>query len=203
MFPALIEKLTRREDLTSDEAAAAMAEVMEGRARRRADRRPADRPGDERRAAGRDRRPGADDARARGAAVAAATTTCSTPAARAAIGRARSISRRARRWSSPPAACASRSTATDRCRACRAAPTSSRRSASASTAPPAVVERCLAEARHRVLLRADVSSVDAACRAGAARARRADRVQPARAADQPGRARRGSWSACRGRSSPS
>jgi anthranilate phosphoribosyltransferase len=32
MFPALIEKLIRREDLTSGEAAAAMAEVMEGRA---------------------------------------------------------------------------------------------------------------------------------------------------------------------------
>ena len=32
MFSSLIEKLTRREDLTSDEAAAAMAEVMEGRA---------------------------------------------------------------------------------------------------------------------------------------------------------------------------
>jgi len=32
MFPALIEKLTRHEDLTADEAAAAMAEVMEGRA---------------------------------------------------------------------------------------------------------------------------------------------------------------------------
>jgi anthranilate phosphoribosyltransferase len=32
MFPALIEKLMRREDLTSDEAAAAMAEVMEGHA---------------------------------------------------------------------------------------------------------------------------------------------------------------------------
>jgi anthranilate phosphoribosyltransferase len=32
MFPALIEKLMRREDLTSEEAAAAMAEVMEGRA---------------------------------------------------------------------------------------------------------------------------------------------------------------------------
>jgi len=32
MFPTLIEKLTRREDLTSDEAAAAMVEVMEGRA---------------------------------------------------------------------------------------------------------------------------------------------------------------------------
>jgi anthranilate phosphoribosyltransferase len=32
MFPALIDKLTRHEDLTMDEAAAAMAEVMEGRA---------------------------------------------------------------------------------------------------------------------------------------------------------------------------
>src|SRR4051812_25663840 len=32
MFAALIEKLTRHEDLTSDEAAAAMTEVMEGRA---------------------------------------------------------------------------------------------------------------------------------------------------------------------------
>jgi anthranilate phosphoribosyltransferase len=32
MFPALIEKLTRRQDLTAEEAAAAMAEVMEGRA---------------------------------------------------------------------------------------------------------------------------------------------------------------------------
>ena len=32
MFPALLEKLMRREDLSSEEAAAAMAEVMEGRA---------------------------------------------------------------------------------------------------------------------------------------------------------------------------
>ena len=32
MFSALIEKLMRRDDLTSDEAAAAMAEIMEGRA---------------------------------------------------------------------------------------------------------------------------------------------------------------------------
>jgi anthranilate phosphoribosyltransferase len=32
MLPAIIEKLTRREDLTSDEASAAMAEVMDGRA---------------------------------------------------------------------------------------------------------------------------------------------------------------------------
>jgi anthranilate phosphoribosyltransferase len=32
MFPGLIEKLMRREDLTSEEASAAMAEIMEGRA---------------------------------------------------------------------------------------------------------------------------------------------------------------------------
>ena len=32
MFQELIEKLTRHEDLTSEEAAAAMSEVMEGRA---------------------------------------------------------------------------------------------------------------------------------------------------------------------------
>ena len=32
MFPDLIEKLTRHEDLTADDAAAAMGEVMEGRA---------------------------------------------------------------------------------------------------------------------------------------------------------------------------
>src|SRR5262245_6962296 len=32
MFPSLLEKLTRHEDLSSDEAAAAMTEVMEGRA---------------------------------------------------------------------------------------------------------------------------------------------------------------------------
>src|SRR5438093_7467428 len=32
MFPHLIEKLTRHEDLTADEASAAMTEVMEGRA---------------------------------------------------------------------------------------------------------------------------------------------------------------------------
>src|SRR5438093_8843180 len=32
MFPALIEKLTRHQDLTAEESAAAMAEVMEGRA---------------------------------------------------------------------------------------------------------------------------------------------------------------------------
>ena len=34
MFPALLEKLNRRHDLTSDEAAAAMTEIIEGRADR-------------------------------------------------------------------------------------------------------------------------------------------------------------------------
>ena len=55
------------------------------------------------------------------------------------------------------------------------------------TASPAVVERLPGAGGHRVLLRADVPSVDAPRRADAARARRADRVQPARAADQPRR----------------
>ena len=32
MFPLLIDKLVRHEDLTTDEAASAMREVMEGRA---------------------------------------------------------------------------------------------------------------------------------------------------------------------------
>ena len=130
-FTALIEKLTRHEDLTSR------------RSRRRDDRgdggtrgavahcRPADRPRDERRAAGRDRRSGADDARARRARVAGGTTMSSIRAAPAATGRAPSISPRAPRSSSRPAACASPNTATDRRRASRAAPTSTKRSASA------------------------------------------------------------------------
>ena len=52
------------------------------------------------------------------------------------------------------------------------------------TASPAVVERCLAEARHRILFRADVPSVDAPCRAGRGGARRQDRVQSAGTADE-------------------
>ena len=72
MFAALIEKLTRHEDLTDRRSRRRRwREVMEGARRAGADRRAARRPGDERRAAGRDRRPRADDARARGAAVAA------------------------------------------------------------------------------------------------------------------------------------
>ena len=40
---------------------------------------------------------------------------------------------------------------------------------------------------HRILLRADLSSVDASCRTGTPRAWREDRVQSARSVDQPGR----------------
>ena len=43
MFSALIEKLQRREDLTVDEASAAMGEIMDGRAAACADCRPPDR----------------------------------------------------------------------------------------------------------------------------------------------------------------
>ena len=178
----------------------AMDEIMEGRAQ------PAQiaglliGAGDEGRAAGRDRRARADDARPRDAAVARVSRRCSTRAAPAATARTRSTSRPSRRSCSRRAACASPSTATDRCRAGAAAPICSRRSASTSRAEPAVVERCLDGGRHRVLLRADVSSVDAARGADAPRARRPHGVQPARSADEPGRARRGSSSACRGRS---
>ena len=59
------------------------------------------------------------------------------------------------------------------------------------------------DAGPRVLLCADVASVDAPRRADAPRTRRAHGVQPARAADESGRRRRGSSSACRVRSTPS
>ena len=165
-----------------------MGEIMEGRAA------PAQIAGlligavDEGRAARRDRRPRADDAGARRAGAAAATATCSTPAARAATARARSTSRRSPRSSSRRLRRAAwPSTATARSRAGAAAPTSSRRSASTSTAPPDVVDRCLDEVGHRLLLRADVPSVDEACGADAPGPRRPDGVQPAGTADQPGR----------------
>ena len=77
------------------------------------------------------------------------------------------ISTAAAHRASRPAACASPSTATDRCRANAAAPTCSRRSASTSAAPP-IVERCLNESGIAFLFRADVSSRDAPRGAGAA-----------------------------------
>ena len=51
----------------------------------------------------------------------------------------------------------------------------------------ATVERCLVRSGHRVLLRPDLPPVDALRRARSTRPRRADGVQPARPADQPRR----------------
>ena len=187
MFPALIEKLMRREDLTSDEAAAAMAEVMEGRAAEAQIAGTARRPRDERRAAGRDRRPGADDAGARRAALAAGTSdvfdTCGTGGDRSGTFNISSCA------ALVVAACGVRvakhgnRSVSSQCGSADVFEALGVR----VTAPPAVVERCLDRGGHRVLLRADVPSVDAARRADAQGARRADRVQPARAADESGR----------------
>ena len=76
----------RREDLTEDEAAAAMGEIMDGQAAPAQIAGAADRAGDEGRAAGRDRRPRADDAGAGDDSCRApCRRRCSTPAAPAAI----------------------------------------------------------------------------------------------------------------------
>ena len=188
MFPALIEKLMRREDLTSDEAAAAMAEVMEGPRGRCADRglliglamkgeRPAEIVGLAR------------TMRAHAVPlVAAATTTCSTPAAPAAIAPARSTSprasalvvagvRRPRREARQPLGV----------EPVRAAPTCSRRSASASprrrrSSSAASPRRASASSSRRRSIRR--CGTPAPTRRDA---RRPHRVQPARPADEPGR----------------
>ena len=62
MFTELLEKVVRHEDLTADEAAGAMREVMEGRAPRRFACGAARGPRDEGRTSSRDRRLRADDA---------------------------------------------------------------------------------------------------------------------------------------------
>ena len=188
MFPALLEKLQRREDLTVDEAAGG-----DGRDHGR-------------HAHSRRRSPACSIALAmkgeRPAEVVGLARTMRARATRLSRdyapgvrhvrhGRrpraAPSMSRPSPRSCSPPAACASPSTATGPCRAGAAAPTCSKRSASTSSAAPPTVERCLDRGRHRVLLRADVPPVDAARRPDPPRAWRADGVQPARPADQPGR----------------
>ncbi len=122
-----------------------MAEVMEGRARDAQIAGLPDRPGDEGRAAGRDRRPGADDARARGAAVAAVRRRVRhLRHGRRSIGHVQHLVvrgagrrrvRRAGREARQPVG---------------VEPVGQRRrvrsARRAVTAPPAVVERCLAEA---------------------------------------------------------
>ena len=85
-LPRWSRSCVRHEDLTEDEAAAAMHEVMEGRRRAGGAGGPARRAGDEGRAAARDRRLRADDARARGEAVGAGRRvfdTCGTGGDRA------------------------------------------------------------------------------------------------------------------------
>ena len=131
---ALLEKLQRREDLTIDEAAAAMDEIMDGRGAAVADRRAAGRAGDEGGAAGGDRRASRGRCAARATRLSRdVSRRCSTPAAPAAIGaHTFNVSTVAALVRRRRAACASRSTATDRCRAGAAAPTCSRRSASTS-----------------------------------------------------------------------
>ena len=104
MFTALIEKLVRHEDLTAEGASAAMQQVMDGRAARGA-RRAAVGAGDERGAAGGDRRLRPDDAGECGEAVERRRARCSIRAGPAAIDRAPSTSLRRRRWSWRRAAC--------------------------------------------------------------------------------------------------
>ena len=131
--------------------------------------------------------PRADDARACGGAGRRRQATCSIPAARVAIDRARSTCRRRPRSSSPRAESRWPSMAIDRCRAAAAAPTSS--SSWASTSWPRrrmSWSRRFAIGEHRVLLRANVPSVDEARGADPARHGHPDDVQPAGAAHEPG-----------------
>ena len=152
-------------------------------------RGPADARRDGRRA-GRVRRRDARAGRARRGARRARSTS-SGPAATAA---GRSTSRRPRRSSSRPPACRSPSTATGR---------SPRRSGSADVLDAlgiridhdaASAGAAPARARLRVPVRAELPPGDAPRRPDPARDRRADRVQPARPADQPGRRDAGSCS---------
>ena len=200
MFSALIEKLQRRQDLTIDEAAAAMDEIMEGRAQ------PAQiaglliAPRDERRAARRDRRPRADDARARDdgcrAFHAPVFDTCGTGGDRAHTFNVSTVA------ALVLAACGVRvAKHGNRSVSSRCGSADLFEALGVNIAADAARRRALSRrGRDRVLLRADVSSVDAARRADAEGARRADGVQPARPADESRPARRGSSSACRGRS---
>ena len=146
MFAALIDKLARQRGPHHRRGGAARwRAIMRGEAHAGADRRAAGRPGDERRAAGRARRLRADDARERGARSRRRPARCSTPAAPAAIARAPSTSRPPPRSCSP--ACGmrvakhgNRSVSSQ----CGSADVLEALGVNIQ-APPAVVERCLAE----------------------------------------------------------
>ena len=190
MFHDLLEKLARREDLTRGRGRGGDGRDHGRPRERRRDGRPPDGARDEGRAAA--RRSSAWRGRCASARSRCRrrTPTPSTCAARAAIGPARSTSRRSRRWSSRRAACAWPSTATGRCRAGAAARTCSRRSACAAAAPPTLVERMLDEAGMAFLFAPVFHPSMRHAAAGAPGARPAHRVQPARAADEPGAAAR-------------
>ncbi len=199
MFPALIEKLASARRPHRGRGGGGDGRHHEGRGRARADRRAARRPGDEGRAAlgtrglrpddagerrGRARhRGGRSSTRAAPAATARASFNISTAAAivMAACGIARGQA-----WQPLGR------------RASAAARTCSRRSACNIQASPEVDRAVPGRSRHRLLLRAHVPSGDAARRPGAPRPRRANGVQPARAAHQSRAARPGRSSACRG-----
>ena len=114
---------------------------------------------------------------------------------------ARSTSRRSRRSWSRRAACAVAKHGNRALSSRSGSPTCSRRSACDPAPGPALVERCLREARHRLPVRARVSTPPPATRPARARSSACAHLQPARAADQPGgrRATRSSASSTRER----
>ena len=144
-FSTLLEKLLRREDLTTEEASAAMNVIMDGGAQ------PAQIAGLLIALAMKGERPAevvgfAQTMRARATRLSQDTGRCSTRAVPVAIAPTPSTSRRSRRWCWPRAGSGSPSTATDRYRASAAAPICSKRWGVNVAAEPAVVERCLVEA---------------------------------------------------------
>ena len=184
MFTAILQKLTAREDLTTGEAADAMAEIMSGRATPAMIAAFLVGARDEGRAAGGDRRPRRDDAPG-GCAVrhGRARRVRHVRHGRRSVGHlqhlvgGRDRDRRLRRTGREAWQPLGLEPLRQRRRA-RGARREHRRVAGRRGTLP---RRC----RNRVSVRADVSSVHAPCGADAPRAGAAHRVQPARAADEP------------------
>ena len=183
---ALVEKVVRHEDLTEEEASAAMHEVMEGRAA------PAALAGLLTALAMKGERPPEIVGFARTMREHAVKLSAPGRGGLRHLRHGRRSRRhvqhlvgggprrgRVRRDAWP-------STATGRCRAGAAAPTSSRRWASTWRAPPAVVERTLREAGIAFFFAPTFHPSMKHAGADAPRAWHPHRVQPARSADQPG-----------------